>query len=386
MNNIAHKHGFGISGKVRHVPSGSDILLPKIKGFTDDQPNDSVYSGRIFPSGDFSVGIIPKKKITNADKQYEAVVAGSITSKAIRWKEGEEEYVEVGTICRSVALLPNLVNPAKFTQSSRKPYGQGGITTYGKRMVASAATILEREWGKRCTGFGTLTLPPMSAQQEIDVCMNWSKLVNRFFEELRRHQRRHGVDERYVHVTEIQEKRWTQTGSLGLHIHFLYKARKYPHSKGWAISANWCRDTWRRILANSLGMSALEVPQPRCELSLVKKSAAGYLGKYMSKGGKVLADIKEEKGFDCVLPRQWWGLCNFLRADIKGKIIHLCSQRCALLWSLVSSGDTRLFSYTRQVEITSDVWGVRSVGVYGRINTFLVSFVAELLTSGLDVT
>lgn len=383
MNNIAHKFGFGIGGNVRHEHDGSDILPVKIKGFSDDQPNSSVYSGRIYPSGDFSVGIIPKKKVARADKQYETDIAGSITSKVVKWQEEGEAYVEVGTICRPVALPPNLVNPAKFTQPKRKPYGQGGITTYGKRMVASAATVLESEWGKRCTGFGTLTLPPMSAQNETHVCANWAKIVNRFFEELRRHQRRHGVDSRYVHVTEIQEKRFAETGSLGLHVHFLYKARKHAYSKDWTISANWCRDTWRRILANSLGMSAHEVPQPRCELSLIKKSAAGYLGKYMSKGGKVLAHIKETSQGESILPRQWWGLCNTLRYDVKEQTIQLCSRMSALLWQLVSSGDTNLVSYTRQVEITSDVWGVRSVGCFGRILPLRISFVAELLTDGL---
>lgn len=386
-NILAHKYGFVKSlNNVRREHDGSDTTAVKIKGYDRDQSNGAVYAGRIYPSGDFSVGIVPKKKIAKGDKEYEAN-HGRITRHEVRWQEEGQTYVE-GYLRYHPAPLPspNLVNPPEFSQPKRKAYGEGGITTYGRRMVSSAATILQQEWGRRCTGFGTLTLPPMSAQIEAHVCADWANLTRKFFQELRRHQRRHGGDQRYVQVTEIQEERWQKRGELGLHIHFLYKARKHAYSKNWIISADWCRDTWRRILANSLGMSACEIPKPRCELAIVKKSAAGYMGKYMSKGGKFLESIKEAVKGKGLLPKQWWGIADTLRDDVKKCIIRLDSCMSASLWRLVSSGDNPCFAYTRRVEISSDMYGLRCVGVFGRIVVSSIRIVAEYLTSQKYVT
>lgn len=378
--NIAQKYGIVLSKNLpRKQCVGSERRSPVGK-FSDDCSNDSVYSGRIFPSGDFSVGIVPKKKIAPRDKEYESN-KGRIEERQVKWQEGKETYVEKYVVGYGTSPpSPNLVNPLKFSQPKRKPYGGKGITTYGKRMVSSAAVILERDWGKACTGFGTLTLPPMSTQIESHICADWGNIVRCFFQELCRHQRRHGNDDRYVHVTEIQEERWRKRGELGLHIHFLYKARKHAYSKDWFIDADWCRDTWRRILANSLGMSALEIPKPRIELSTIKKSAAGYIGKYMSKGAKLLNEVKEACGEELRLPATWWGMCNTLRDTVKQGIILLSSPVCAMLWSIVSIGDSGLFAYTKQVEIVSDVFGLRTVGCFGRIFTHLISFLIELLT------
>lgn len=379
---LAQKYGKVLPQHVRCEHQGfGEQRRSQVGKFSDEQPNSSTYSGRIFPSGDFSVGIVPKKKVAPRDKEYEAN-HGRFEHRQIEWQEEGKTYVEMYVVAYATSCSPpNLVNPAKFTQPKRRAYGRRGITTYGKRMVSSSAVILEKEWGRRCTGFGTLTLPPMSVQQELHICANWSKLVNRFFEELRRHQRRHGVDSRYVHVTEIQEKRWQETGSLGLHIHFLYKARKHAYSKDWHVCADWCRDTWRRILANSLGVSALEISKPRCQLEIVKKSASGYIGKYLSKGGKVLEDIEKVSEGQAVLPRSWWGLCDILRDDVKKQIIRLDSRMSALLWKLVSLRNSSYFSYTKCVEITSDIWGIRTVGVFGRIIPVLIKSCVELLDS-----
>jgi hypothetical protein len=387
LPNLTQKYGFVKSLNNTHRECDSTcVAAPRVKGYDDEQTNSSVYAGRIFPSGDFSIGVVPKKKISATDKQYESD-HGKVTRHEVKWQEKGQTQVEgYLRFAPSSPPSPNLVNPAKFTQPKRKPYGEGGITTYGKRMVSSAAVILEREWGRQCTGFGTLTLPPMSAQIESHICADWSRIVNRFFEELRRHQCRHGGDERYVHVTEIQEERWSKRGELGLHIHFLYKARKNAYSKAWIVSADWCRDTWRRILANSLGMSALEIPKPRVELAVVKKSAAGYMGKYLSKGGKFLEAIKEEIEGKGLLPRQWWGLANTLRDDVKKQIIRLDSRMSAQLWSLVSSASCSYFSYTRRVEISSDMFGVRCVGLFGRIVLSEIRNVADYLTHEKYVT
>lgn len=57
-------------------------------------------------------------------------------------------------------------------------------------------------------------------------------------------------------------------------------------------------------------------------MKLVRKDAAGYLGKYMSKGGKILEKVKECMP-SVALPSQWWGISGDLRRDIKEELSYV---------------------------------------------------------------
>lgn len=384
MSNIlAEKYGFCKPGRAKLGKNPKK--LPRDLGNLHERvPCDRTYSGRVFPSGDFSIGIVPAPKQRPADEEYERT-KGRMARMVTRWQEYGVDYHEVAYLpepCTSPP--PNLVSGAKSAQ--RGKYGSKGITGYGKKMVRSGAKILQEEWGVRCTGFGTLTLPSFSSEEMAIIADSWGILVKRFFEEFKREQRRHGGDERYVCVTEVQEARFKDSGELGLHVHFVYKARPTAYSANWFISANWCRHTWRRILANRLDRLCSDIPTPRCELKLVRKDAAGYLGKYMSKGGKILERIKEAMPA-LALPKQWWGCDACTRGNVKDRIVRLDSVCSAALWARAMQLPLPAQIYfTKSIEISSDVYGVRRVGVVGRVNYEWIKNCVKLWTSPTHVT
>ena len=359
--------------------------LPRNLGNLHERvPCDRTYSGRVFPSGDFSIGIVPAPKQRPADEEYERT-RGRMRRKVLRWQENGVDYHEVNYAPESCASHPpNLVSGTK--SAHRGKYGSKGITAYGKKMVRSGAKILQEEWGLKCTGFGTLTLPSFSVDEMQVIAESWGQLVKRFFEEFKREQRRHGGDERYVYVTEVQEARFISSGELGLHIHFVYKARQSAYDTNWFISADWCRHTWRRILANRLGHVCADIPMPRCELKLVRKDAVGYLGKYMSKGGKILAEIKQSMP-NLALPSQWWGISGDLRSDIKSRIVVCSSFVASALWRWSeSSPPPEGIYFTKSIEISSDAFGIRRVGLVGRGDFRKIKNYVQSLTSQEYVT
>lgn len=365
MTTLAEKFGFCKLGAAREGKKPAP--LPRNLGKLHERiPCDRTYSGRVFPSGDFSVGIVPARKMRREDQQYECTKE-LLKRQVVSWEEGGQSYHEVAYLpSEKKACTPNLVSAAKSSQPTK--YGQRGITSYGKKMVRSGAVLLEKEWGRARTGFATLTLPPLSGPAMYKLCTVWGDVVRCFFQEFRRHNLRVGGDIRYVCVTEIQESRFRTRGEVGLHLHFVYKARHEARGTNWLISADWCRDTWRRILANRLADVCADIPLPRCELKLVRKSASGYLGKYMSKGAKISADITKAMP-TLELPSQWWSLSSQVRSNIKERILRLDSISAYTLWTWAQNISAYPQIYFAQpVEISSDVYGIRRVGILGRLN------------------
>lgn len=59
----------------------------------------------------------------------------------------------------------------------------------------------------------------------------------------------------------------------------------------------------------------------RVNVQPVRKSAGGYLSKYMSKGSAEIAAMVEDVGVEAV-PRQWWNLSKAARDWVKGELAH----------------------------------------------------------------
>ena len=214
--------------------------------------------------------------------------------------------------------------------------GLKGITAYGKRMVKSACAILQQRHGHKNLTFGTLTLPVLTPGQLLMVSENWGSLKGRFSEELSRLLKRRGLDSDWVDVTEIQSKRWRRRKEVALHLHYLHHGREpgkvYQHpgvapndpSTKWAIHPREIRAIWQRLLQNLLGVDVDCSTATRIEE--VRLSAAHYLAKYMSKGGKITQQIIEaHRGH--FLPSSWYGVSAALRREIKNAIANLTPQQ-----------------------------------------------------------
>ncbi len=227
---------------------------------------------------------------------------------------------------------PDYCGDRNYDLPNRGRRGLHGITPYGKRMVRAAAAILQQRHGKENLTFGTLTLPDFDRDQLLLISQNWAELKRRFNLALSRLLRRKGLDPDWVDVTEIQPKRWRRYKKVCLHLHYLHHGREkgvtYLHpgteagdpTREWAIHPNEIREIWSRVLGNLLQQKVDCSSATRIES--VRLSAKNYLGKYMSKGGKIVQKVIDA-GQEDYIPSAWYGVSAGLREEIKAGMTEL---------------------------------------------------------------
>jgi hypothetical protein len=310
------------------------------------QPIVASFVGYVHPCGAISVGLVPRPK-TTADERRNQTAHNKIELRRLNTPNGTEladalaRQLDAGqiTVVQAVEAISSLGSSS--LQNSRnsqidsnhqvdndpnhpavinpsKTYGQNGITSRGRLRVRDGATILEQKYGRRSLAFATVTLPPMAAGQLELVCENWGEYVHRLTEEIKRELQRHNAPVEIIYCTEIQEKRYINHGQIAPHLHLLWYAYEldiHGVSTGkYAISADFLRELNHRIITRIIGNN--DIPTgASVDIQRVKKSAANYLGKYMSKGGKVVDKIKLD-GHAALLPRTWWGMTKELRQEV----------------------------------------------------------------------
>jgi hypothetical protein len=267
-------------------------------------------SGRIWPNGDFGIGFRRKlEKALNTTIPVQVHPDGA----------GVGAWFGLLGVMQEISVTLGL----SVLRNSRKPktarpetYGRKGITGFGRKMVSSGATILEREYGKERLSFLTLTVPEIEGEGLKAIAEGWAGLVNRLVEYLRRKLKKAGLPTEVCGCVELQPKR-TRGGSLGaLHLHVVFVGRfRY---RGWALKPLEIREWWLNALGRVTGYP---IVSGSCEnIQGVRKSAARYLGKYMSKGVKDILAFAEISGWSCV-PRQWWTMTSKLKAKVKREIL-----------------------------------------------------------------
>ena len=187
--------------------------------------------------------------------------------------------------------------------------GQGGITSHQRRLLSNAVSFLQRRHGRKRLSFVTLTLPAVSFEESWNVTSNWSQVVRVFFQRLGRQQKRLGITPHYASCTEMQSERCDREGHPALHLHFVMVG-KARGKRGWAFSPCEIRRMWREVVSPYLFK---EYDWSACEnVQQVKKNAAAYLGKYMSKG-TMGAAVPSLRGTGWKLPSQWINVSSKLR-------------------------------------------------------------------------
>lgn len=194
--------------------------------------------------------------------------------------------------------------------------GLKGITSSGARLVRNAAYLLQKKYSKFRLSFLTLTLPPMSIEDEKALALQWSRVVRTFGQRLKRTLQSRGLSGNYVGVTEVQQKRFDSGRGIGLHLHLVFQGKKRQKG-GWAIAPEEFRSMWCSVLSTVLGR---EVWSNSCEeVKQVKKSAEGYLGKYMSKGVQIIEAVIEKYGEDAI-PSAWYTATAGIKKAIASRI------------------------------------------------------------------
>lgn len=215
-----------------------------------------------------------------------------------------------------LSVVTNSRIHSEQVSASRQKRGTHGITSYGKRMVRSCGAVLEERHGRANLTFGTCTLPALAEDEHELICAEWPRVVQRFFEEWTRLLERRGLDTDYVQVTEIQEKRFKKWGVIAPHLHFVSQGRM-SRREFWRITPDEARSLWERVLSNVLGREVDGKAATRIERP--KKSLAGELGKYISKGGKVVKAIISQ-GKSGMLPAAWWGAARSLKLEVQKSV------------------------------------------------------------------
>lgn len=250
-------------------------------------------------------------------------------------------------------------------------YGRNGITAYGARRVRNCCHELQSRAPKNCVAFATVTVPELPFEMMACLHEKWDEVVDTYRRKLRRKLRDDGLCGESVTVSEIQSKRYERTGIPVLHLHSVFVGRR--PGKDWAISTKDHDEMWHSTLVIVLGKDIPELSSA-CNIQRVRKSAEGYLGKYMTKGTKVVRELCE-KGFVGWLPKQWWaanrGLCQAV--DNKTRFVpdfaewlnHIADVKGADVWT-----------WHKDVSIEMSDGQVITMARYGRIR---LSHVAEIL-------
>jgi hypothetical protein len=312
-----------------------DSIVPNLGA--DVQPQ---FRAKLHPCGTVTVGMIPNRAHTTADERR----INMAVNKAERLEKLINEHPDMGiarliragsiSISEGVAALPPLglsslpnsrIGSQQEFQPSARLYGQNGITSFGKLRVKDGATVIQKTYGRNSLAFVTVTVPTLPAPIMEVICKNWGKFVNRLVEEIKRELRRKNSPQEIIYCTEIQEKRFHKYGVVAPHLHLLWYAYsgtpgESPKTgkKEYAISAQFLRELVGRIIHRITGKTDI-FTAASIDIQKVKKDAAAYLGKYMSKGGKIVEEIKKA-GKQELLPRQWWGITKELRIKVERAI------------------------------------------------------------------
>jgi len=288
------------------------------------QPPGRSFRGYLHPSGRVTVGLSPKPKVLKADAEYER------TRPLVEYVQYERWHYEEGLIkgydqrekrTSSLGLsdVPNCHKP------EGRRHGLKGIPRSGRYRILEGATVLQQRHGKRL-GFYTLTCPYTQVEHIYEFNRNFAEITRRFFQELKREYSRVGVTFAYVAAYEIQGERFRETSIPVLHFHWVSPCY-LPNSYQFVIGADAIRSIYARVLCSVVA------PPPSCDSALdaqvIKKSASGYLAKYLSKGGdeiSAVADVAPSQ-----LPRKWWSMSKNVLCAIKRTTIELEEQFCEVL-------------------------------------------------------
>lgn len=382
MCNFIHGFQYKVSGYYENAKPQASELGPRRLGGIDSysimpiisnaasKPKEPRFSGTLYPDRSFTVGAVPPRQKSLKDIQYDRDYESQFDSYVTCETHNGSRRCEEHRFFQGIDSYNRFIKGPKLSQK-RGNYGSKGITGYGRKLVRCSASLLQERFGKARLGFCTATVPNYDAGAISVINREWGYIVKRFFEELRRVVERAGNVLCYVAVTEIQEKRFDSTGLPVPHLHWIYVCRD-GKNKPFYISADEMRRIWSRTLQNVLRKANIEgfsrgiESNAAIDCTVVRKSCAAYLGKYMSKGGKVLKSMIE-KGFTD-FPRRWWSACAMVKKMFRESLIRLDTKTCeAFFYGIEHYLHEGIFEWASFVTIEID-GHERTMGMVGTLS------------------
>jgi hypothetical protein len=234
-------------------------------------------------------------------------------------------------------------------------------------MVRNGCYELEKAYGVKRLAMWTFTIPYTDPVTLMLICNQWSNIQRKLLQELGREVQRNGGVFDWVAVSEIQEKRFEKRGEFCPHLHIVAVCRDNPRKSEFYVTASKMREIWERIMKKEVKDAGLDEEKEfsaSVDCSPLRKTASGYMAKYMSKGSEV---IEKGKEMGYVVPRQWWGAKKSLKDKIKANKRKIPSD---LKTAIVQLGtkliDRGILEYLYPVEIEHD-GELRCFGWVGKI-------------------
>jgi len=193
------------------------------------------------------------------------------------------------------------------SEKTRKPRGSTGITPHGRRLVRNGVGLLEFRVRTTNLCLFTGTFPSLSSEDWGRVRDGWSKGIDLFLRKLAYHHKKAGFSSAYVGCVELQSGRLKETGKPGYHLHLVTRSRKSAKSDWILDKEEWAklwRETWEDVLEGRYLWNAAT------RVETIVKSAASYLGKYLSKGEFAVTECQQLTGQDLTIPS--WYVCSAL--------------------------------------------------------------------------
>lgn len=316
------------------------------------------FSGTLYPDKSFSIGMVPRKSKKKSDRKYD----NDYYSQVEKDYEGLTDWYvgtnSLGGSFQSVTEGSLFIEGSKSSRDKRGSYGAHGITSYGRKFVKCTSILLQKKYTKERLGFVTCTMP--SFPEDVHRRLNgvWGEIVRRFYQKVKRQLEKVQKPFIYVGVTEIQEKRFKRTHIPVPHLHFVYLCRSTQKSKYWIYICQIHR-AWNQAIREGIGLCgypynmSANIPWGSTHAKTVQKSASAYLGKYMSKGCQVIADMKAS-GWN-QFPRQWWTACMQCKKMFKESLINLDSHFCSSIFqNLAEYLHEQTITWARFVDVLMD--------------------------------
>lgn len=319
----------------------------------------SDFVGKLWPNGEFGLGF---QKRVDMSQKIRKLPEPVVDVKSPHWRAFACRMALYQRWCNETgqAIAPLGLSP-HINSHKRAKRGSKGISSLGRKMVRNGAYHLQCKYGKQHLSFLTLTLPAVTRDESVLISRNWSELVRKYQQSLRRLLQSRSLPGELVACTEIQESRTERDGVLGLHLHSIFVGR--VRRGKWAVSYLEVRELWKRELERVVGRE-LDCTSTE-NLERVKNDAEQYLGKYMSKGLKSIEKLVE-MGFGDSLPSAWWSMSLSLKRIVKASVEHLSGEKASLFVRLVENG-AEVFLYAKPVEVELSDGQLIKVGYFGKL-------------------
>lgn len=318
----------GTPGKGASPFLGPNKKINPLKALSATSVNTFGWGCKLYPSGEFCLYRRKKDETSERFKEaFDSAGHGIFKGRDIadlqrlygqetlqRWLSTAAP-MDVSGLCRDSTHsieATALMGLAASVNSKKKRRGLSGLTSHGKNLVREAAYALQERYGRARLSFWTCTLPELSEEDTRNVCLNWSKILHNLRQKLVYHLKAKGLPTHIVGVTELQPDRWKEKGYPAWHIHWLFVG---CHTNGgWELTTEVTDKLWADAVHTycekryDFSLS--------CSLEGVRKTAGGYMAKYMSKGCSAALEV--EALYPGCVPASWYTVTAGVRRWVKG--------------------------------------------------------------------